>query len=243
MILPLLMKEEMLNHDFWWAPNTGSVLVWQCLDYRARISFTSWCLAQKSPCLHPGCSKQPIQVRLPLCLYRNHKKVVSYFYNTPQPGGNRNHKKVVSYFYNTPQPGGNQQLRVQDVKDSEFLYQFPWCRVATAFILQDLNRQRKVEGKVCVASTAANKMMSRYHYTVLGALQYKSAMHKPLHLPLMVVLGPDMHTFILFACKVHGDIFGGSASEKDKCNDIENKVILVSRPRSDLSQTLPLRYS
>jgi hypothetical protein len=72
---------------------------------------------------------------------------------------------------------------MQDVQDSEFLYQFPWCQVATAFILQDLNRQRKVEGKVCVTSTAANKMMLRYHYAVLGALQYKSANPIELSVP------------------------------------------------------------
>ena len=50
-----------------------------------------------------------------------------------------------------------------------------------------------------------------------------------------------MHTFCLCSARVHGDVFAGSkAQEKDKCDDIENKVMFVSRRQSDLSQGLPL---
>jgi hypothetical protein len=156
----------------------------------------------------------------------------------------QNDKKVVSCFYNAPQPGGNQSLRAQDVKASQFLSQFPWCRVATAFMLQDLNRQRTVEGTVCVAPTAAQKMMDRHSYAVLAALQHKSANPSSNHLrscPWWHLAMTAMHTFCLFAVKVHGDIFAGLAARKeDKCDDMKNKVILVSRRRSDLSQALPL---
>jgi hypothetical protein len=154
----------------------------------------------------------------------------------------RNDTKVVSHFYNTPQPGGNQSLRAQDVEASDFLSQFPWCRVATAFMLQDLNRQQTVEGTVYVAPTAAQKMMDRCHHAVLAALQHKSAnpsKNHPRSCPWWYLAMTAMHTFCLFAVKVHGDIFAGSAArEEDKCDDIENKVMLLASRR--LSQALPL---
>ncbi len=86
--------------------------------------------------------------------------------------------------------------------------------------------------------------MSRYHYAVLGALQYKSANPSSNDLrtrPWWYLAMTAMHTFFLFPVKVHGDIFAGSgAQDEDKCDVIENKVIFVSHRRSDLSQALPL---
>jgi hypothetical protein len=156
----------------------------------------------------------------------------------------RNNTQVVSHFCHTPQPGGNQQFCEQDVEASDFLSHFPWCRVATGFVSQDLNRQRTAMGEVCVAPTAAKKMMSRCHHATINVLQHKSADPESKHQrtsPWWHLAMTAMHKFYLFPVKVHGDIFAGSAAKaEDKCDDIENKVMFVSSRRSDLLQALPL---
>ena len=138
--------------------------------------------------------------------------------------------KIKSWFYNTPVVGGHQKLLKTQVQQFKLLEQFPSCRVETAQLLMFRNTVRT---GMLACPHAADSMMEELGQALLE--QHSDCMAgKPESLGYYLAMN-SRHTLLCHAVKYHRDVFSDNSGDK-----IENKILLISRSRSNTTQEIAL---
>eukprot|EP00957_Ditylum_brightwellii_P018762 1410525-Ditylum_brightwellii.AAC.1 len=132
-----------------------------------------------------------------------------------------------TWFYNTPKVGGHQRLSNNHLFKCLVLTEFPACRVETAAILKYQNYTVPYR-KACPC--AANEMLGEWHEAIEKRNKDVLKFEVGFYLAKSCCLTLLAHPF-----GYHCDTFSNNSGD-----NIQNKILLVSKDRSDQTSKLAL---
>ena len=131
------------------------------------------------------------------------------------------------WFYNTPRVGGHQQLTREQLMQFPLLMQFPSCRIESAQLMNFRNTKLPYR-KVC--PTAVVNMLGEWQDALKVCEQDSFRNLVGYYMARRCRL-----TLLAHAVGYHKDTFSNNNGDK-----IENKILLVSKDRSDTSSQVAL---
>jgi hypothetical protein len=159
-------------------------------------------------------------------------------------------RRCVPFFYNSPRRGGHQMLLDEQIATQKVLHKFPECRRDAALLLLDYNENHRLADEHPASSLAAKIMKTQWLTAELAAKKWaehgmmttgearQKAKHKHFEMkcdPFYWLGKYAKHTIVTHAVGWHRDVFASNGTD-----NIENKVLLLSKCRSDWMKTASL---
>jgi hypothetical protein len=128
----------------------------------------------------------------------------------------------------------------EQIANNEVLRKFPACRRDCALLLLDYNENLRLAGENPAISLAAKNMKTQWLTAELAAKKWAEQRKKHKHFEMKCDpyywLGKyAKHTIVTHAVGWHRDVFASNGTD-----NIENKVLLLSKRRSDWTNTASL---